>query len=512
MVEKKYFGEGRDIEFKRELPVKHEKFLKDVIAFSNCAGGKIILGIEDVTNIVYGIGDNNPFRLSDDISNMISDACTPLIMPDISIKTIEEKTILEIDIAPGKFRPYYLGNKGKTKSTYIRINGTSRPAAPGKLQELEMEGKKISYDSLLEIGEKYDEDKAKELCIKMKQVALDACKTEEEKLQIKNLTIEKLKDFELLCSVGRELFPTHGFMLLTDNKNKNAKIQCALFKGIVRDKFIDRKEFAGPIYEQVEEAYQFVLRHINLGASINGIYRSDEYELPVSAIREMIANAVLHRSYIDDSCIQVCVFDDRIEVLSPGMLYGGLDFETAKTGKSKCRNAAIAEAFKYMKIVEAWGTGLPKIVQKCNEYNLPEPTFEEAGDGIRVTMYRNSNTEEESKSTIELKSERLEAKNERLQQVNQSFESENERLIEKKQLFDVVEVAKREKIITSIMAKNILEIIENFVPNEIIGRKELGVKLGYADSRAARTIEKMLELKILRTVKGAGKGKHILNL
>ena len=73
MVEKLFFGEGKNIEFKREIPPKHEKFLKDIIAFSNSTGGKVILGIEDKTNLVYGIGETNPFKLSDDISNMISE-------------------------------------------------------------------------------------------------------------------------------------------------------------------------------------------------------------------------------------------------------------------------------------------------------------------------------------------------------------------------------------------------------------------------------------------------------
>lgn len=222
----------------------------------------------------------------------------------------------------------------------------------------------------------------------MKQTAINACKTEEEKASIKDMTLEKLEDFGLLCKVGRDRYPTHAFDLLTDNHNKAAKIQCALFKGISRDIFIDQKEFDGPIQEQVNEAYQFVLRHINMGANIEGLFRADIYELPITAIREMIANAVLHRSYLDRSCIQVCIFDDRIEVLSPGMLYGGLDIITAKHGKFTCRNEAIAEAFHYMKIVEAWGTGIPRIINRCKEYGLQEPVFEELGDGFLVTMFR----------------------------------------------------------------------------------------------------------------------------
>ena len=201
----------------------------------------------------------------------------------------------------------------------------------------------------------------------MKRIALEACKTEDEKAEVKDLTIEKLEDMGLLCKVGQDYAPTHAFHLMTDNKVKYAKVQCALFKGTERDVFIDRKEFKGPIYSQIEDAYQFVLKHINMGAEIDGIVRRDVYELPVRAVREAIANAVTHRSYLDDACIQLSIFDDRIEVLSPGRLYGGIDLKSAKAGKSKCRNSAIADAFYYMKIIEAWGTGISRIIRNCRE-------------------------------------------------------------------------------------------------------------------------------------------------
>ncbi len=388
MVDKGFFGENKNIEFKREIPKKHEKFLKDVIAFSNCTGGKIILGIEDATNAVYGIGDANPFKLSDDISNMISDACTPQISPDITIQTLEDKTVLVIDVAPGRFRPYYLKTMGKEASSFIRINGTSRPADIRTLQELEMEGQRIYYDSIQEIGMEYDEEKALKLCAMMKEIAVSSCKTEDEKADIHDMTIPKLEDIGLLCRVGRDYTPTHAFNLMTENRMKHAKIQCALFKGTERDEFIDRKEFKGPIYQQIEDAYHFVLRHINKSAEINGIVRRDIYELPIRAVREAIVNAVTHRSYVDDSCIQVSIYDDRVEFLSPGMLYGGLDMEEALRGKSKCRNAAISEAFYYMGIIEGWGTGLERIQKGCREYGLKKPVIGEFGNGFRVVLFR----------------------------------------------------------------------------------------------------------------------------
>ena len=388
MIDKEFFGEGKNIEFKREIPKDHKKFLKDIIAFSNCTGGKVILGIEDITNTVYGIGELNPFRLSDTISNMISDACTPQIDPIITVQTVEEKTVVVIDVVPGRFRPYYLKTVGKELSTYIRINGTSRVADARMLQELELEGQRLHYDTLQEIGSEYDEMKAQALCDTMYHVAVSNCVDQDHAGEVEIMTIEKLEDMGILCKVGRDYAPTHAFRLLTDNGIHQAKIQCALFKGTERDIFIDRKEYKGAIFEQIEDAYQFVLKHINLGATIDGLTRQDAYELPPTAIREMICNAVCHRSYLDESAIQVSIFDDRIEVLSPGMLYGGLDIVSAKLGKSRCRNAAIADAFFYMGIIEAWGSGLPRIIRKCKEYNLPAPLFEEFGDGFKATLFR----------------------------------------------------------------------------------------------------------------------------
>ena len=82
------------------------------------------------------------------------------------------------------------------------------------------------------------------------------------------------------------------------------------------------------------------------------------------------------------------------------MLYGGLDMQSAKSGKSKCRNTAIAESFRYMGLIEAWGTGIPRMIKECREYGLREPVFEELGDSIRVTLFR-KNEELEMRKRVE---------------------------------------------------------------------------------------------------------------
>ena len=102
------------------------------------------------------------------------------------------------------------------------------------------------------------------------------------------MTKEQLLNWKVLKKSEGEIFATNAFVLLTSDFFPFSKIQCALFKGNDRDIFIDKKEYCGPLYEQIEAAYQFVLRHINRSAEIEGLVRKDVYELPVGAIREMI--------------------------------------------------------------------------------------------------------------------------------------------------------------------------------------------------------------------------------
>ena len=125
-----------------------------------------------------------------------------------------------------------------------------------------------------------------------------------------------------------------------------------------------------------------------MGSRIDGVFRKDFYELPMDSVREMIANAVCHRSYIRRGRIQVAIYDDRLEVTSPGKVDSELSLEDLKGGNSKVRNVAIATAFSYMHVIESWGTGIPRIFKESEAYGLKEPSMEELGNSFRITMYR----------------------------------------------------------------------------------------------------------------------------
>lgn len=103
----------------------------------------------------------------------------------------------------------------------------------------------------------------------------------------------------------------------------------------------------------------------------------------------MIINAHCHRNLLDESCIQVAIYDDRLEVTSPGGLYNGLTYEEVMKGHSKIRNKLIANIFSQMGLVEAWESGIRRIIDAAREYGLPAPAVEVYDDMFRVNLYRN---------------------------------------------------------------------------------------------------------------------------
>lgn len=389
-IEEIYSGESKNMEFKQEVPTRSERYMKTVVAFANTAGGRLIFGIEDGTHQILGVPRETVFQAMDSLTNAICDSCTPMIIPDITLQTIEDKTLIVVQIYPGGQRPYYITSLGKEAGTYVRISGTSRPADSYLLRELEFEGMNRCFDQTYAAPRLAGDTQIEALCSSMRQYALKMCGTENERAAVKTVTKSNLLSWGILTEKEGRILPTNAFVLLTDNDFLQAKIQCAVFRGTTRGEFLERREYTGPIYDQIDEAYNFVLRNIRYGAKYSGLYRVDDYELPIICIREIIANAVTHRSYLNPGCVQVAIYDDRLEVTSPGMLFGGLTLAQMREGYSRPRNRAIANAFTYMKIIEQWGSGVPKMLKACREFGVGEPEFLESGMDFRVNLYRES--------------------------------------------------------------------------------------------------------------------------
>lgn len=391
-------GESKNVEFKVALPEKSIKYMKSVVAFANCSGGKILFGIEDDTCKVVGIDDENVFKTMDAITNAISDSCEPAIYPDISLQTIEGKTIIVVEISAGKQRPYYIKSMGKEDGVFVRVSGTSRPADEYMIKELLFEGSNRSFDQAICLGLDITDDDISKLCSSMKQTALKNCRNDEERTAVKDVTVNQLISWGIVLERDGKYVPTNAFALLTGNDILHTATQCGMFKGITKANFIDRREYTGPIQNQVEEALQFVLRNIHMGVEFSGLSRQDVYEIPVESIRELLLNAAIHRSYLDHSNIQVAIYDDRLEVTSPGKLPMGQNIERMKEGYSKIRNEAIAYAFSYMKLMEHWGSGIPRIIDRVVEAGLREPEFIDGDIDLRINIYRRQNSDNVTKN------------------------------------------------------------------------------------------------------------------
>ena len=385
LIEEILKGESEKTEFKENA--KTNTYIKTVVAFANGNGGKIVFGVKDNREIV---GVENEFEVMDGIINAISDSCYPMIVPDISLHTLENKTVILVEIEGGKKKPYYLKSKGMQKGTYIRSGATTRIIEEDYvLKELVLEGENKYFDQQVCHGESVSDEEIEKFCEWLEKLAR---KNSENDTEIRKVTRNTLLSWKVLEEKNGRIFPTNAYILLSGKENweVSRKIQCGVFKGETRSIFVDKKEFEGSIIMQLEKAYQYVLEKINLGSDIVGIYRVDKYEIPPKSIREVIANAVIHRSYLEPNDIQVALYDNRLEITSPGMLLSGVNVKRMKEGYSKLRNRAIASVFAYVNIIEKWGSGIPRIIHEIREYGLQEPEFIPFENDFRVNIYRKS--------------------------------------------------------------------------------------------------------------------------
>lgn len=372
-------GETKTLELKEFLPAKSEKYVKTLVAFANSSGGKLVVGVRDGGREVVGV--ENAASVADSIANALSDSCEPLLTPRIRIDNLEGRDVVVVEIQPGSATPYRLKGKAPSAGVYVRAGATTRLADETALRELELRGASQYYDEQPCLEEPFDEGLAQALCDEMNRRRKDAGRGNE-------VAPRNLENWGLVRRMDGRPVPTRALLLLTSNPFPFSRIQCAQFKGTDRVVFLDRRDYGGPLHEQIDAAESFVLRNIRLGARIEGLYREDYYELPRTAIREAIVNAVVHRDLQASSCVQVALYDDRLEVTSPGALYGGLTLDDALQGVTRLRNPRIAEALMQMDLFENWGTGLRRIREACADAGLPEPEFREFDSMFRVNIFR----------------------------------------------------------------------------------------------------------------------------
>lgn len=375
-------GESEVLEFKRELPSRDKKVMKTVVAFANCRGGRIIFGLDDKTHEVLGVSESDRARLQDGITDMISDTCAPQIFPSYSWYSVEDKSLFVVEVPASAQTPYYIKSEGLEKGVYVRVGATTRVASPEKVRELQLKGQNTTFDSVFERGaEPVSRREAGLVCQMIQEYLGDFSRP---------VGVNQLISWGLLKREEGDLYPSNAYRVLSGQGIHFSGIQCAVFQGNEKVDFLDRKEFAGPACEQLENAQRFLMQYLRCAAVIESTRREDVYEIPIKALRELIANAILHRNYLVHAFIQVSIFDNRVEIVSPGELYDNLTVEEMLSGYSRLRNPLLADVFRKMNIVEQWGTGIQRVIQACEAADLPAPEFVVSGNAVKITITRPS--------------------------------------------------------------------------------------------------------------------------
>ena len=194
-IEEILAGESKNVEFKENLPEKSIKYMKSVVAFANGTGGKIIFGIADKTREVVGFDKEDVFKKMDAIANAVSDSCESAIIPDITLQTVERKTVIVVEVSEGRQRPYYIKALGRDGGVYVRVAGTTRLADEYMVKELLFEGSNRYYDQALCTGLNITDEDIDDLCKAMKEQAVKNAHTEEQKASIKDVGRQQLRSW-----------------------------------------------------------------------------------------------------------------------------------------------------------------------------------------------------------------------------------------------------------------------------------------------------------------------------
>lgn len=202
-------GESASLEFKRDVPKDHLKFLKTVVAFANCNGGRIVFGVDDDRSIV-GMDEFESFKIADRIVDTISNRCKPLISVNTEVTSVDGKTVVVIEVQNGKRCPYFIQSLGKENGTFVRVGATTRLADEVAIRELEFAGAGRSFDEEICPGLEITEKNVAKLCTRMFRVAKENCEALAERKMIRKVTASQLEDWGVLTRVGKKLAPTYA--------------------------------------------------------------------------------------------------------------------------------------------------------------------------------------------------------------------------------------------------------------------------------------------------------------
>lgn len=355
------FQESETLELK-EIVVEDIK--KEIIAFANSAGGTLYVGVADDGNIV---GVENPDTVIQQISNMVRDS----IKPDITMfiryaaKNVEGKQIVAVEIQRGTERPYYLAKKGlRPEGVYVRQGTSSVPATSTAIRRMIKDTDGDSFEAMRSLEQNLTFQAA------------------EKEFALRDLAfgVSQMKTLGILNTDG--IYTNLGLLL---SEQCAHTVKAAVFEGTNQSIFRDRQEFTGSLLQQMNEVYEYIDRRNQVHSTFDKLRRIDTRDYPEVAIREALLNSLVHRDYSFSASTLISVYDDRIEFTSIGGLPAGVSLDDIMLGLSVCRNPKLANVFYRLELIEAYGTGMKKIMGAYENSNK-KPVIETTDNAFKIIL------------------------------------------------------------------------------------------------------------------------------
>lgn len=355
------FQESETVELKAVIV---DDIKKEIIAFANCEGGKLYIGVQDNGEVI-GVEDSDGAALQ--ISNMVRDAVKPDLTMFLHYETlkVEGKSIIAVDIQRGTQRPYYIAKKGlRPEGVYVRQGYSSVPATDTAIRRMIKETDGDSFEEMrsLEQG----------LTFETAQKEFSDRKVLFGSIQMKTLGV-----------VNQDGIYTNLGLLLSDQCVHT--IKAAVFEGTNQSVFKDRREFSGSLFKQMGEAYDYIHFHNRTRSTFDKLRRIDSMDYPEVAVREALLNMLVHREYAFRSSTFISIYDDRIEFTSIGGLVTGVTKSDVLMGISVCRNIKLANVFYRLELIEAYGTGIRKMMD-AYEGSDKKPQIETSDNAFKITL------------------------------------------------------------------------------------------------------------------------------
>ncbi len=337
---------------------------KEIIAFANSNGGTLYIGVGDDGEV---IGVDDPDGTALQVSNMVRDSIKPDVTMFLHYRTIEKegKKIIEVNVQRGTDRPYYIAKKGmRPEGVYVRQGYSSVPATDTAIRRMIKETDGDRFEAMRSLEQKLTfEETKKEFQFR---------KVEFGPQQMRTL---KLVDNDGLYS---------NLALLLSDQNPHT-IKVAVFQGTNQMIFKNRREFGGSLMKQMNDVYEFIDFCNPTRATFEKLSRIDVRDYPEIALREALMNLLVHRDYSFSASAQISIYDDRIEFVSIGGLMPGIELEDIWAGISVCRNQNLANVFYRLHLIEAYGTGLTKIMDTY-EGNSNKPVISITKNSFKIIL------------------------------------------------------------------------------------------------------------------------------